>query len=191
MNFKILNLRMIENYDLIKLSRSDIKTLSEEYDQRINPKRMTLREHLWAEEFERMQYSIERGHDKYALDSAKQLKGDELTNSQKLSIIEETRVKQRCNYAQASAWLKGKAKDRKSQRTSPETVYDANDWIRQVFAVSRETGEEYEVATTLSAEDALIDAMDRARSKNTDLHGLMNAKDAGVRKAGRPKKEKE
>lgn len=189
MNFKILTIRMIENYDRIKLNKTEIKQLGEALDTRISKSRMTLREHLWAEEFERLQYSIERGHDKFALDIAKQLKGEELTREQKQSIIEETRTKQRCNYAQASAWLKGKAKSRKSQRAAPETLYDAADWVRQMLSLNQETGEEYEIASTTSPEDALIAAIDRASSKGTDLDGLMMLKDAGIRKAGRPKKE--
>lgn len=171
MNKKILKSRMTENYSEILTSMTEV-------------------EQAWAEKFEEMEYEIERGHSKTATCIAKQLNPAVSEDTLK-RIKEDVDTKVRCNpVAVESEKLRAKRNQRKTDATRPGETYDYSDWVRQRFAVDPETGEEYELAVTLSAEDALIEALDAARAHNVSLDEFINNPKYHTpdRKPGRPKK---
>lgn len=115
-----------------------------------------------------------------ANDLAKQLRSN-LTDPK---IGEEIDTKFRCNPVRAEAEQRKVAKRRVSDRQSPSTMYDPTDFIDQRFNASG-----YELAVSVSPEDAIVDALDAARAANVTLEDLLfgNVVITKQRGRGRPK----
>jgi hypothetical protein len=173
MNIRTLKTRMRDNYGLV-----------------LN--KMTDAERAWAEDFERMEYAIERGKVKDAEQIAQTLKGGTLSDAFVNALREDAAAKQRCNPETAESMNKASAKQRKTTQRRTSNMYDASDWIRQQFKIDPKTDKVYEVALTLNPEDALIEALDAARSHNVSLDEFINNPKYHTpepeKKAGRPKK---
>lgn len=187
-----LSARLFENYKRIipKYSRAQRVEAYENPDKRVITGKWTNAERKWAEKFEQMEYAIERGNIKQAMALETDLRGRDLTNEEKHKLRQMKDVKERCNPAKAESRAVSELKERTSTNATHHSIYTADDWIRQRFAVDPETGEEYELAVTLSAEDALIEALDAARAHNVSLDEFINNPKYHTpdRKPGRPKK---
>ena len=187
-----LSARLFENYKRIipKYSRAQRVEAYENPDKRVITGKWTNAERKWAEKFEQMEYAIERGNTTAAMELEKELRGRELTRKEKQTVNDAAQVKRRCNPAKAEFDVKERKSQNKTGRVVEENLYTADDWIRQRFAVDPDTGEEYELAVTISAEDALIEALDAARAHNVSLDEFINDPKYHTpdRKPGRPKK---
>lgn len=187
-----LSARLFENYKNIipRYNRAQRVEAYENPDKRVILGKWTNVERKWAEMFEQMEYAIERGNTTEALRIEKELRGRDLTNQEKSKTRAISQVKERCNPNKAEAWRNDQMSRKTSDRDFNQGMYTADDWIRQRFATDPETGEEFELAVTLSAEDALIEALDAARLHNVSLDEFINDPKYHTpeRKAGRPKK---
>lgn len=166
------------------------KRIKENYGEILN--KMTAEEKAWAEDFERMEYAIERGHAKEAAKIAKDLNPN--VNKEAIQrIYEDTDVKLRCNPVRAEQQLASNKKQRKTDQRRTSNMYDASDWVRQKFKVDPKTDKVFEVALTTNPEDALIEALDAAASHGVSLESFINDPKYHTpeRKAGRPKKVEE
>ncbi len=169
MNKKTLSIRMKDNYSAILGKMSDT-------------------EKAWAEKFEAMEYELERGHPDRAVVIAEELKQETLTAKTTEELSEIGNAKRRCNpvLAEIDARAIAKARPRKTDRRSPDTMYDPSDFIDQRFNAAG-----YEQAVSLSPEDAIVDAIDAARAANTSLEDILlgNTTFTKPRGRGRPAKK--
>ena len=163
------------------------RRMKENYDNILDV--MTPEERDWAEKFEQLEYAIERGFGGEAIKLAKQL-NPEVSKKAIESIKEDITVKTRCNPVKAEAIEKNQQGKRKSTRAVKSNMYDAYDWVRHAGFTVDDDGEETERGITISAEDALIEALDAARAHNVSLDEFINNPKYHTpdRKPGRPKK---
>lgn len=166
------------------------KRVKENYGEIIN--KMTAEERAWAEDFERMEYAIERGHAKDAVRIAKQL-NPQVSDLALARIREDVDVKLRCNPMRVESEQARESARRKTDQRRTSNMYDASDWVRQKFKVDPKTDKVFEVALTTNPEDALIEALDAAASHGVSLESFINDPKYHTpeRKAGRPKKVEE
>lgn len=151
---------------------------------------MTPSEREWAEKFEHMEYSIERGKAKEALTYAQELTAKPLTQSFIDDVKEHAAAKERCNPATMESQTKRRKQERKTEQTRTSNMYDSADWLRTGGTYMDEDGNETEIGVTVSPEDALLEALDEARKHNVSLETYMNnpALWEQPRGRGRPKK---
>lgn len=156
--------------------------------------RMTAEERDWAEKFERLEYAIERGFAGEAVKIAKDLNPN-VTQRALDRIKEDVIVKARCNPAKAESENEYQATLKKTDRKSPDNMYDASDWVRNggMMKIKEEDDAEEERGITLNPEDALIEALDAAAARGVSLETFINNPQYWTpeRKPGRPKKVKE
>lgn len=174
MSEMVLRKRMKENYELILDKMGDT-------------------DRAWAETFELLEFAIERGNTAVAIGALQMLKPSKVTKLDRARIDEEIDIKFRANPLRAEAERKKFEGRRKSDRHSPDCLYDAADWVRQRFGVNPSTGEEFEMVVSSNPEDALIQALDAARAHGVSLDEFVNNPKyhTAERKAGRPKKVQE
>ena len=153
--------------------------------------RMTASEREWAEKFERLEYSIERGFAGEAVQIAKALNPN-ISQQAVERIKEDMLVKARCNPAKAESENVYQSSRIKTDRKPPANLYDASDWLRNagMMRVKEENDAEEERGITLNPEDALIEALDAAAVHGVSLETFINNTQYWTpeRKAGRPKK---
>jgi hypothetical protein len=152
-------------------------------------KDMTADEKAWAEKFERMEYAIERGFGQEAITLAKQL-NPEASREIIEAIREDVKVKDRCNPVKAERTLRQSESRRSTNNANHSDRYDAYDWHRDAGTILDDDGNETERGITVSPEDALIAALDTARSHGISITEFINnpVYHTPERKAGRPKK---
>lgn len=155
---------------------------------------MTESEKAWAAKFEKLEYSIERGFTNEAIAIAFELNPN-VSDAAIERIREDVMVKGRCNPVKAEADAKYQASLRKSDRRSPDTMYDSYDWHRNAGTMQAKDEDDAEVekGITLNPEDALIEALDVAAKHGVNLETFINNTKyhTAERKAGRPKKVQE
>lgn len=163
------------------------RKMKENYDNILDV--MTSEEKAWAEKFEQMEYDIERGFGSNAVKLAKEL-NPTVTQLALNNIREDVAIKKRCNPNKMESDVKSNRKRFKTQETRTSNMYDAYDWVRHGGTMIDDDGEETERGITISAEDALIEALDAARSHNVSLDEFVNNPKYHTpdRKPGRPKK---
>lgn len=160
--------------------------------------RMTPEEREWAEKFERLEYQIERGYAKEAIEIAKELNPD-VTEQAVQQIREDVESKKRCNPSKAEADRKADVTRGRSKgiRAPKSNMYDASDWVRHGGLIPsddefQDNGEPAltEKGITVSPEDAIIEALDAAAAHGVSLEDFLNNPKYHTpeRKAGRPKK---
>ena len=162
------------------------RRMKENYDNILDV--MTAEERAWAEKFERLEYAIERGFAGEAIKLAKEL-NPSVTNEAIDRIKQDKNVKERCNPLKAEIWTQEKHKH-KTTSIIHSDQYDSYDWVRHGGTTLDDEGEETERGITISAEDALIEALDAARAHNVSLDEFINNPKYHTpdRKPGRPKK---
>lgn len=158
--------------------------------------RMTPAEREWAEKFERLEYQIERGYAKEAIEIAKELNPD-VTEQAIQQIRDDVAAKERCNPVKAESKQKSRKASRKTSNTRTSNMYDASDWARHGGLIPsddelQDNGEPalIEKGITISPEDAIIEALDAAAAHGVSLEDFLNNPKYHTpeRKAGRPKK---
>ena len=163
------------------------KRMRENYDNILDV--MTPEELAWAEKFEQMEYDIERGYGAHAAKLAKEL-NPSVSDTSIARIREDVTTKERCNPAKAESFNTSRKNKRTGKRSENLNLYDPYDWVRHNGTTLDDDGEETERGVTISAEDALIEALDAARAHNVSLDEFINDPKYHTpdRKPGRPKK---
>lgn len=158
--------------------------------------RMTPEEREWAEKFERLEYQIERGYAKEAIEIAVELNPD-VSDAAVQQIRDDVSSKERCNPAKAESFNNSRTKQKTGKRAPNKNMYDASDWVRHGGLIPsddelQDNGEPalIEKGITVSPEDAIIEALDAAAAHGVSLEDFLNNPKYHTpeRKAGRPKK---